>query len=101
MILLDTNAVIWLDRRHHRTKRLSIATSPLFVSPATLVELQMLDELGRIRFKAGGNVHSIVTDDRWTVDDPPSIDWFTLATEESWTRDPFDRLILAHARLRG
>lgn len=100
VILLDTNAVIWLDRRHRRAKGLSGA-GPLFVSPATLVELQMLDELGRIRFAAGGSIRSIVEDDRWTVDDPASIDWFTLATEESWTRDPFDRLIVAHARLRG
>lgn len=100
MILLDTNAVIWIDRGHRRVKRLSDG-GPLFVSPATLIELQMLDELGRIRFKAAGSVRSIVEDDRWTVDDPPSIDWFTLASEESWTRDPFDRLIVAHARLRG
>lgn len=35
------------------------------------------------------------------LDDPPSAGWFGRATELAWTRDPFDRLILAHARLRG
>jgi PIN domain nuclease of toxin-antitoxin system len=100
VILLDTNAVIWLERGHRRTRGLT-AAGPLFVSPVTLVELQMLAELARIRFTADGGVAAIVADRRWTIDDPPSIDWFTLATEESWTRDPFDRLIVAHARLRG
>jgi PIN domain nuclease of toxin-antitoxin system len=101
VILLDTNAVIWLDRKHRRAKCLSAATGPLFVSPATLVEVQLLNELGRIHFKPGSSIRSIIDDGRWTVDDPPSIDWFSRATEESWTRDPFDRLIVAHARLRG
>ena len=30
----------------------------------------------------------------------PAVDWFEAAGEESWTHDPFDRLIVAHARLR-
>jgi PIN domain nuclease of toxin-antitoxin system len=34
------------------------------------------------------------------VDAVPSSDWFEKAGEESWTHDPFDRLIVAHARLR-
>jgi PIN domain nuclease of toxin-antitoxin system len=29
------------------------------------------------------------------------IDLFDAAVDLSWTRDPFDRLIVAHARLRG
>jgi PIN domain nuclease of toxin-antitoxin system len=30
-----------------------------------------------------------------------SVDLFDVAVDLSWTRDPFDRLIVAHARLRG
>jgi PIN domain nuclease of toxin-antitoxin system len=30
-----------------------------------------------------------------------SVDLFDAAVDLSWTRDPFDRLIVAHARLRG
>jgi PIN domain nuclease of toxin-antitoxin system len=29
------------------------------------------------------------------------VEWFTKALELGWTRDPFDRLLVAHARLRG
>jgi PIN domain nuclease of toxin-antitoxin system len=42
-----------------------------------------------------------VESERWEIDDPDAIGWFEQAAEESWTRDPFDRLIAAHARLRG
>lgn len=30
-----------------------------------------------------------------------SIDLFDAAADLGWTRDPFDRLIVAHAQLRG
>jgi PIN domain nuclease of toxin-antitoxin system len=99
MILLDTNAVIWLDRAHRRARPLIGLAESLAVSPATVLELQFLADIGRIRLPAAG-VQVIVEDDRWIVDDPPSVDWFSRAAEEAWTRDPFDRLILAHARLR-
>jgi PIN domain nuclease of toxin-antitoxin system len=44
---------------------------------------------------------AIAVDDRWTLDEPPAAAWFAAALDLSWTRDPFDRLIAAHARLRG
>jgi PIN domain nuclease of toxin-antitoxin system len=99
MILLDTNAVIWLDQNHRRARPLARSAAPLAISPATLLELQFLAEIGRIRLPDRG-LQALAADDRWTVDEPPAIDWFTGAAEESWTRDPFDRLIVAHARLR-
>lgn len=99
MILLDTNAVIWLDQNHRRARTLSRSATALAISPATLLELQFLIEVGRIRLPGRG-LPDIAADDRWTVDEAPGLDWFIRAAEESWTRDPFDRLIVAHARLR-
>ena len=99
MILLDTNAVIWLDQNHVRVRALTRSSSRLIVSPATLLELQMLDEIGRLRLR--DRLRGIIDSDRWEIDDPPALDWFEYSAEESWTRDPFDRLIVAHARLRG
>jgi PIN domain nuclease of toxin-antitoxin system len=40
-------------------------------------------------------------DARWLVDDPPAASWFAPALGLGWTRDPFDRLLAAHASLRG
>ena len=99
MILLDTNAVIWLDQNHRRARPLARTATPLAISPATILELQFLIEIGGIRVPQGG-LDALAADDRWTVDEPPALDWFGRAAEESWTRDPFDRLIVAHARLR-
>jgi PIN domain nuclease of toxin-antitoxin system len=99
VILLDTNAVIWIDQNHRRVRALLKSAEPLSVSPASLLELAFLTEMGRIRLRRG-SVRAIADDQRWRVDALPSSDWFEKAGEESWTHDPFDRLIVAHARLR-
>jgi PIN domain nuclease of toxin-antitoxin system len=100
MTLLDTNALIWLDQGHRRARPLTKSSSTLYISPASLLELQMLNELGRIELTAGG-LEALAEDERWMLDDPPATSWFLRSTDISWTRDPFDRLIVAHARLRG
>jgi PIN domain nuclease of toxin-antitoxin system len=99
VILLDTNAVIWLDQGHPRARPLIRERRRLYLSPATLLELQFLQETGRIRIDAA-SVSAIGQDDRWLLDDPPAASWFLRATDLIWTRDPFDRLIAAHAMLR-
>jgi len=99
VILLDTNALIWIDQNHRRTRRLLQGTEPLAVSPASILELTFLIEVGRLRLR-DRSVRTIVDDERWVVDEAPSVEWFEGASEESWTHDPFDRLIVAHARRR-
>jgi PIN domain nuclease of toxin-antitoxin system len=100
VILLDTNALIWLDQRHKRARPLIETPQPLAISPASILEVRFLIELGRLRLKSG-SIGALVEDDRWVVDDVPSVEWFEEAAEASWTHDPFDRLIVAHARHRG
>jgi PIN domain nuclease of toxin-antitoxin system len=100
VILLDTNAIIWLDQGHRRVRRLAARGHGVYVSPASLLELQFLEEAGRIRLRSS-TLREVVRDARWVVDDPPAAAWFEQALELRWTRDPFDRLLVAHARLRG
>ena len=100
MILLDTNALIWLEQGHRRARGLSRETRRLYISPASLLELQFLVETGRIRLRSS-NVVDLAHHDLWLLDDPPAAAWFDQALDLSWTRDPFDRLLVAHARLRG
>src|SRR5262245_53243741 len=100
LILLDTNALIWLHRGDRRAAALSQRATRLYASPATILELQFLIEAGRLRLRAGASVAQLIHDDRWVIDDPASAAWFDKASEVGFTRDPFDRLIVAHARLR-
>lgn len=97
MILLDTNAIIWLGTNHRRTRELANSTEPMCVSPASLLELQYLEEVGKLRIKS---MDAVTRNSRWTVDEPSPSDWFEHAYSLSWTRDVFDRLIVAHATSR-
>jgi PIN domain nuclease of toxin-antitoxin system len=100
VILLDTHAVIWLARGHRRARSLQ-EVPRLFLSPATILELQFLTDAGRIRLASTRTAAGIAESDWWRLDEPPAGRWFDTACELSWTRDPFDRLLAAHARLRG
>jgi PIN domain nuclease of toxin-antitoxin system len=100
VVLLDTNALIWLEQGEARAQRLLATHQRVYISPASLLELQFLLDVGRIRLRSG-TLESLVNDSRWTLDDPPAAAWFSEAMTLSWTRDPFDRLLVAHARLRG
>lgn len=98
MILLDTHVLIWLLAGHRRAAKIP-RRQRLYVSPVSLLELRFLDEIGRIKLRT--DLDEISDDDRFAVDDPSTTALFRAAAEESWTRDPFDRLIVGHARLRG
>ena len=98
MILLDTNALLWLDGGHRRARPLSRWSGRMHVSPTSLLELQLLVEAGRMSTQVP--VATIVDDERWSLDEPPAGAWFEAALGLSWTRDPFDRLLVAHAQLR-
>jgi PIN domain nuclease of toxin-antitoxin system len=99
VILLDTNALIWIDGGHRRSRSLLQRRDPLYVSPASILEIQFLHEAGRLRLRSG-TVEWLMDDDRWLVDEPPSSSWFLRAADVTWTRDPFDRLLVAHAQVR-
>lgn len=100
MILLDTNALLWLQAGAARARPLERYAGHLYVSPAVLLELSFLLETGRLTLRRNVRLSSLSSDERWLVDEPPSLAWFSRAAELAWTRDPFDRLIAAHARLR-
>ena len=100
MILLDTHAAIWIAQGHKRSRQLA-RLPRLYLSPVTVLEVQFLAETGRLRLAAGLSAAALAADGRWRLDEPPAARWFTLACEIDWTRDPFDRLLAAHARLRG
>ena len=100
MILLDTNAVLWLLSDHPRAAPIRDGRHRLAVSPVSLLELQLLIEVGRLELAVGVDLRATIARHGWRLDSPTSQALFDAAVEVSWTRDPFDRLLAAHARLR-
>ena len=99
MILLDTNAVIWMLAGHPKAAALLETGARLFVSPVSLLEMEFLVEVGRVSEPAEG-MFSLTDDPRWDLDSPSSEVVFRTAVDPDWTRDPFERLLVAHARCR-
>jgi PIN domain nuclease of toxin-antitoxin system len=101
VILLDTSAVLFLTTAHRRARALHDHHGRLYFSPFVVLELAFLQEVGRGSFMTPSPMAAVKRDPRWHVDDPPVDGIVSHAVGLSWTRDPFDRLIAAHALYRG
>jgi PIN domain nuclease of toxin-antitoxin system len=77
-----------------------IAGNELLLSPMVLLELQYLFEIGRLTVAPGTIVDALRRAAPLRMCDLPFADVAHAALRETWTRDPFDRIIVAHARLR-
>ncbi|MGH3851157.1 MAG: type II toxin-antitoxin system VapC family toxin [Pseudonocardiaceae bacterium] len=105
LIYLDTHVVAWLYMPRldllSETARSLIDEAELLISPAVRLELAYLAEIGRL--KAGPNdvvqsLHAQLGLGVCTVDFAAVVD---AALSLSWTRDPFDRLIVGHSIAGG
>ena len=101
LILLDTNAVLFLVTGHRRAKALARHAGRLYFTSFAMLEMQFLQEAGRGAFTSSPPADAVHEDPRWTVDDPPLEGVVRRAMALIWTRDPFDCLITAHALYRG
>ncbi len=54
-------------------------------------------EAGRLGEVPGSGVVDLAEDQRWLLDSPSSAALFRSALALGWARDPFDRLLAAHA----
>lgn len=103
MLYLDTHAVAWLhggraDRLSERGRAL-VESEPLVISPMVRLELDLLHQLGRVRHSSVRVIGSLTRHLRLGICDLPFDQVVEAALHQSWTRDPFDRLIVAHAAL--
>jgi PIN domain nuclease of toxin-antitoxin system len=99
--LLDTHFLIWVLAKARRLKQFPWLAdySPWGVSPISLLEIQILSETGRIKL-TGDFAASVMADSRFILDEAPSVTLVQKAMDLAWTRDPFDRLIVAHSLVR-
>lgn len=105
MIYLDTHVVVWLYggyiEKFSQEVRELINEHELFISPVVRLELQYLYEIQRIIVDASAITADLATRLGLMVCDQDLNTIVNAALALSWTRDPFDRLIVANASLKG
>lgn len=103
-VMLDTHVVVWLyganiDKISIKAQQL-IDSSALLISPIVLLELQYLFEIKKISCDSNEIYEYLNLRINLNIEDSSA--WYKViknAVKLNWTRDPFDRLIVAHADL--
>jgi len=102
---VDTQVAIWLNEANLAKlsqKALSvIQAADVRISPMAVVELEYLYEIRRIIVRPQDILVKLGAEIGLTVCDHPFPAIVEMALGESWTRDPFDRIIVAHAKSNG
>jgi PIN domain nuclease of toxin-antitoxin system len=105
LIYLDTHVVLWLYGG--RTDLLPagvrdlLRQQDLLISPMVVLEMQYLFELQRTSEPASTVLAALSREIGLAVCDLPFSEVAQEALRQDWTRDPFDRLIVSQAALRG
>lgn len=105
MIYLDTHVVVWLYTGDHvripRSARELISAEEIRISPMVVLELALLHEIGRLSSTPDDALAYLAQRIGLTICDLPFSSVVQAAASLGWTRDPFDRLIVAQAAVRG
>ena len=102
---LDTHIVVWLCQNN--VAKLTnpaldaVNSHDLLISPMVLVELNFLYQIGRVVRTPQDLAKQLRTQIEVRVCDRSFADIGETALFETWTRDPFDLLIVAHAKANG
>jgi PIN domain nuclease of toxin-antitoxin system len=102
---LDTHVVLWLaagkvNRLSSKARGL-LDRSELLFSAMAYLELEYLHELGKTKFPARDLLKKVEHEIDLRLCDLPMATIAAAALDEKWTRDPFDRLIVANAKANG
>jgi PIN domain nuclease of toxin-antitoxin system len=101
MTHLDTHVVVWLyaglPERLPPSIRQRLNASDLYISPMVMLELQYLYEIGRTTEPGSVVVLDLSQRIGLRVSEESFQHVITLALQQTWTRDPFDRIIVGQA----
>ena len=102
MTYLDTHILMWLfggePHRLSATAAKRVREDELLVSPAVVLELQLLHEIKRTKASAPKVLERLSSEIGLAVCQLPFSLVIEHALDQAWTRDPFDRLIVAQAK---
>jgi PIN domain nuclease of toxin-antitoxin system len=101
LIQIDTHVALWLyaglvERLPPRASR-KLEEGDLRLSPIASLELEYIHEIGRARDSAPTMLAALRKNVGLEVVEASLHELVQAATALTWTRDPFDRLIAAHA----
>lgn len=103
MIYLDTHVVVWLaagaSEHISRTAGAAINENDVAVSPIVRLELQYLHEIQRIHIDPETILNDLAGSIGLKICNKNFDEIMLRAVRISWTRDPFDRIIVANASL--
>lgn len=101
-LLLDTHFLIWLVLESKRLANFPWLDRyrPWGVSPVSFLEIQFLAEVGRLSVSNPEFTSTVMKDRRFIIDDISLETLVGHALKIDWTRDPFDRLLVAHSLAR-
>lgn len=105
IVYLDTHVAIWLGagmiKRVNRQALKTIDKSEPLLSSMALLELEFMHEVGRSKLRAQDIVRKLEHEIGLRICELSFSTVATVALDENWTRDPFDRLIVANAKANG
>lgn len=101
--ILDTHFLLWIILS---SKRLADYPwidhyQPWGISPISLLEIELLAEVGRVDLKGREFLYTVLEDPRFRVLNTSVLSLVQHAFHLTWTRDPFDRLLVAHSLSLG
>jgi PIN domain nuclease of toxin-antitoxin system len=100
-IHLDTHVIVWLFQKDlskfSKQSLKLINDNELQISPMVVMELKFLNEMGRLNYKPMEIITELTKAIALNVSDEKFATTAYESLELSWTRDPFDRLIVASA----
>lgn len=101
-VLLDTHFLVWtvLDLPRLAEFPWLERYRPWGVSPISLLEIQLLAEVGRLTLDHPAFIDALGRDPRFVIDEVPLMALVSQALPLAWARDPFDRLLVAHSPAR-
>jgi PIN domain nuclease of toxin-antitoxin system len=103
LVHLDTHVVVWLyagmlEKIPRRVQSL-LNRARMAISPMVVLELEYLYEIGRLKVPAAVIVEDLQQRIGVSVSTAPFSSVAAAACKQSWTKDPFDRMIAAQAGL--
>ena len=104
MTYLDTHVVLWLYAQKgkglsSKARQLIEESTSVLISPMVLLEMDFLNEIGRL--SVGSDLIHRYLEQKMglKVCAKPFLEVIHLASQQTWTRDPFDRIITAQAAI--